>query len=104
MTFSLRDIIYFIIFASSVATIWGTFKNRINNLEKCNTLFKKVLFKDSGELNFINIESCNKQQQSIQKILEKRESDLIKLKTKIEELNENILRIMIHMNIDDNLK
>lgn len=105
MTFELKDLVYLMLFAGSLVTIFTTFSNRVANVEKAVGLLKRVVFKESGELAFITTEVCNRREIDIQKAIDKSAQDVADMRNDIKEMSENILVIMVHLNIDaENIK
>ena len=96
----LKDIIYFIVFASSLATLWSSFGNRIKNTELAVSLLKRIIFKESGELAIMTSDGCDRKQAAIINDLAVTKRVMTDISEEIKELNKNVLIIMIHLNID----
>lgn len=100
MTFDLKDIIYIIVYAVSLAGVIFSYKNRIANLESKITRLDKTLFHESGALNFISRDSCKSSQDHVYTAIRRGESNIEQTLRKIDQLNENILKIMFYLKIE----
>lgn len=92
MIFTLKDLLYFSIFAASIATIWTTFKSRMRSVEKSDSLNKKIIFEDSGELRLVTKRECAERKRTAV-------DAAVALQKKVEDMGDNIIRIMVHMDI-----
>lgn len=93
--------IYFAVYIVSVAAVFFTFRNRLYNIEKNTKRMESIIFGDGGGLNIINQQECKARQDHVFNAIRRSESSIEKTLSKIEQLNENILKIMFILKIDD---
>lgn len=92
----IKDIGYLLALATTIAT----FISRIRSVEEKTNRIMKALFQDCGTLNIITTESCKLSQNAIYTAIRRHENSVETLSNEIKQLNRNVLRIMIHLNID----
>lgn len=111
MILELKDIIYILVYVVSVTGFIVSFKyriskvaedakHRISKVAEDAKLAKRTLFRKDGTLNVLNQTACKEHREVIESDL-KRESDTLKRAFRdIEFLNNNVIRIMIHLKIE----
>ena len=93
---TLKDIVYLISLAITIAG----FIYRLRSLEdKCNRVMKS-LYHENGGLNLINCEQCKSNRDIVFASIRKGERAVEDVAKEIRTLNENVLRILIHLGID----
>lgn len=95
-----KDAIWALIYVVSFATVWNTYKNKLSNLEATLVLMKKVIYQKSGVLNLIDSQTCREHRATFKADLTKVENASELLNEKLDKINENVLIIMVHLNID----
>ncbi len=112
---SAKDVIYILVYVVSVVTIINSLKNSIKNLGKDIqsvkteigkdiSLLKKVIFRQDGALNFITQDVFRESKNLIYEKIRSEATVTQKAFKSIDTLNENVLKIMIHMKIQPNGK
>jgi hypothetical protein len=99
MTLEIRDIIHLVIYLVSIAAIFTAFKARISTLENEISRIGKIIHGGSGNLNFIDLQTCKEHRDQVFTALRRSENVMDLALKRIEELNENVLEIMIHLQI-----
>ncbi len=100
MILEIKDVIHLIIYAVSIAAVLITYRNRISHLEKTIDRINKVLFTDSGALNFVSQENCKGRQDHVYTAIRRGESTQEQTLKKIDQLNDNILKILFYLKIE----
>ena len=96
MEFGLKDIVYLIIYVVTLSAVYFRQNNRIKNIEA----LKKVVFKSNGVLSLVEVDTCKAHQDNIHIAIRREADNIGNMKTKIDKMGDNILRIMVHMKIE----
>lgn len=96
MQLTVKDAIYIL----SLATTIAGFIYRLRSVEdKCNRIMKAV-FHEQGGLNVVNVYTCKTNRDVVFTALRKGEKTVEDMTKEMRTLNENVLRILIHLKID----
>jgi len=107
MEIGLKDSFFAVIYIVTIASIWNGFHNDIkNNIKNISTnkddikdltdMFRRVMFSESGELLTVTRRDCD----TIKTEHAKANNTT---SCQIKKLNENVIRIMCHLKIDETL-
>jgi hypothetical protein len=103
MEIGIKDGIYFSTFLVSLAAVWFSFANEIksNKLEikKMSQLFKKIIFTDQGQINFVNHRECKEVGARIERKINDGRVESKEISKELKKMSENIILIMYHLKI-----
>ena len=98
--FDYKDLGYLLVYAITFVGTFSAFKYRISRVEDLVGTIKKTVFKSRGGLNVIDYSTCKEHRATFNKKLEE-EAKLTKECAKdIQYMNQNIVKIMVHMKIE----
>jgi|GEM_PF-6655863 hypothetical protein len=104
MEIGIRDGIYIGIYFIMIATIWNNFKNDIKNnqkdVKKLSELFKKIMFTESGQINFVSHVQCDNTKKTMREELKEGRTTTQKAFDEIDKMSKNILLILYHLKIN----
>lgn len=96
-----RDIVYILFYVVTVVAWLVSYRSRVKDLyAKYNALYR-VIYSKRGTLNLIEQGQCSKNMNQIYGKIRDNEQTMRMAFEKIDAMNENIVKIMIHMKILD---
>lgn len=99
MTLDLRDIVYILVYMSSVFGVYFSFRNRLISLEKEIANNRKIIFGERGVLNLVDEKTCRSNRDQVFISIRRGEAAAENTDRKLDNLNENLLAIMFHLKI-----
>lgn len=100
MEFTLKDIIYISVYVASVATLFTKMRSSLKELKEGVNSIKKILFKEKGGLNIVDNTRCKEHRDGVHKSIRREAAQTQDALAQIYNLNQNVIRIMMHMNIE----
>jgi hypothetical protein len=97
---SFKDAVYITIYIVTVVSMLAGFKHQIKTLQETIGRMQKLLYHDQGTLNVIDIQTCKQKRDAVYTAIRKGEQITDDIRKEMKTLNENVLRIMIHLQID----
>ncbi len=104
MEIGIKDGIYFSTFLVSLAAVWFSFANEIKSnrleIEKMSQLFKKIMFTENGQINFVNHRDCRELEAEMKRKIQDGRIESKEIARELKKMSENIILIMYHLKID----
>lgn len=97
MTLGLKDIIYLMVYAVSIAGIFLAFKNELGNVRRDVNHGMKILYKDAGQLNLIDCETCKKHRDEIFTAIRRNEKSFEMFFLDIREIKEELIELRVEI-------
>lgn len=97
MTLEIKDIVYLISYALTVAALYFSFRNRLGNIEREMKRSNQVIYGDQGRLNLVDTQHCKEHRDNIHTAIRRGEKAVEMLLAKLDQMNENVLLISFKM-------
>jgi len=100
MVFELREFIFVIVTLASIIGTFEVMRSRVKKVEDSNDRVTKTLFLITGGLNVVDNNTCKDRRQTLDTKIYQESKITARALDSIENLNQNIIKIMIHMKIE----
>ena len=99
LTFDLKDVVYLAVYFITFVGMFASFRSRLIRLEDKYATIKSVMFQDKGGLNIIDKETCKGNMNTVHEKIRQESRITRKAFENIDCLNQNIIKIMMHMKL-----
>lgn len=100
MMIDIRLVAYIIGYIVTVITFAILLKFTLGETRKDLKIIKDIIFADKGNLNLIDVSTCEKNRDIVHNKIRNIESAANMMISEIKELNNNVIAIMVHMKIN----
>lgn len=100
MEFTLRDLIYMVVYVTSVVGAYKGFSYRIQKTEDTHQTIKNIIFLEKGGLNIVTNEACKQHRDMIHNRIRREASVTRDAFDQVHCLNQNIIKIMMHLKLE----
>lgn len=100
MEFTLRDIIYMAVYVATIAGLFTKVQSKLNQLSKSNESIKNIIFLEKGGLNVVDNAKCVEHRNVVHNVIRREAETTQDAVTQIHCLNQNIIKIMVHMKLE----
>lgn len=104
MTFTIKDVIYIVGWAASVIGIFSAFRYELYNLKNQQKKEHNIIWQDGGRLNIVDHKACREYRNLIWQSMRKSDSAIDGITSRLESMNENIIRILVKLELNGKVK
>lgn len=102
--FHVRDVVTIISSVVAVSVVFITMRSKVKALEEKVKLLTAVIFDHAGKMQIVDNCTCSDHRDRVAKEITRTDHVVRRAFISIDLLNENIIKIMMHMNITPRLK